>query len=149
MKNTYASEQLMIKRFFFFLLINYSFFCAQEKNLNIKPSPENPILLKIAKSACIDQAIIDTYAQFIIDPTKIIKITKIPCLSSNIENYQATLLDKSIVDCTYFPHYERTVEIWASRTLVHDRIKFRLPIDQNNFFILKDQHEKQSILNQN
>lgn len=107
----------------------------------ITPSVENPILLKIAALHKIEQTTIAYYAQLLIDTNQIRRISKKKCVYPT-QRYRAKLYDGNIVDCTYFPYGNSMGEVWASCTIIHDRIKFKLPIDQNNFFILKSFYER-------
>lgn len=133
----------MIKACVFMLLCTANSLFSAEKHLTIKPSFEDPILLKIARLHKINETAITYYAQLIVDQTHIIKISKNSCLFPT-QRYRAKLYDGRIIDCTYYPLTECAGEIWASCTYIHDSLKLKLPIDQKNFFILKSYYEKQT-----
>lgn len=109
----------------------------------ILPSQAAPLLLQIAALDHVDEMAIAYYAQLIVDPAKIRIVKKKECLPPT-QRFRAELNDGNIVDCTYFPYGRYTSEIWATCTFLHNRIKFKLPIDPRNFFILKAHYESKS-----
>lgn len=134
------SEQLMIKQFLLFLLINCTFLCAMDKYQNIKPDSFAVKLLVIAKAYEHWPENTSWCQKLSIKPTEIKEIG--PCNTTDSEGYVAHLLWGNRVFCTYFSSGENAGEIWAFIDRLASYIH-ALPIPQENFFILKSHYEKQ------
>lgn len=131
---------------------------AMDKFSYIEPDPLVRLELNAAFCLSIDSKIINHYAGLFVDPSKIRMIIKKKCspqirryydshhgvqsYNALDEDFTAQLSSGEKIECHYFQLTPASGRIQA-RVLVDHRHCFApLPIPQNNFFILKDFHEK-------
>lgn len=117
---------------------------ASEKN----PLPDSlqVRLLQIAYNWQVDPKLIGQYEKFVVKPTDIEKIQKLPTEICGQEPYVATLKDGNQIAATYYScgRDKRHASVYVTH-YIRDTEVFYLPISLGNFHIIKQEYLKRNL----